>query len=63
MYSFLVLGLIPGTNLQITFKSWLVLAGWTFGSAVVYKYRAVLTPEAEAVRRQILHASQLHHRA
>jgi hypothetical protein len=27
MYSFLVLGLIPGTNFQITFKAWLNIIG------------------------------------
>jgi hypothetical protein len=63
MYSFLVLGLIPGTNLQITFKSWLALAGWTVGAAIVYRYRNDLTPVAVAPKRTVLHASQLHHRA
>jgi hypothetical protein len=27
MYSFVVLGLIPGTNIQITFQMWLTIAG------------------------------------
>jgi sulfite exporter TauE/SafE len=25
MYSFIVLGLVPGTNLQITFQGWLLI--------------------------------------
>jgi hypothetical protein len=62
MYSLVVLGLIPGTNIQITFRSWSALAGWVAGCVLVYSYRHLLTPEAVALRREVVHASQFHHR-
>ncbi len=58
MYSFLVLGLIPGTNLQITFRSWLVLAGWAVGATIAYRYRAQFMPEVMAYEGHVLSASQ-----
>ncbi|HVC36470.1 MAG TPA: hypothetical protein VNE40_03470 [Candidatus Dormibacteraeota bacterium] len=40
MYSFLVLGLVPGTNLQITFKIWIDLIGlMADGIALVWLYQ------------------------
>jgi hypothetical protein len=61
MYNFLVLGLVPGTNLQITFNTWLyafLLAVIGFGLANLYQY---FTQEA-AWQRVPLHASQVHTR-
>ncbi len=66
MYTFLVLGIIPGTTLQITFQLWLqaaasVLAvGLTIRLGLVHRQlvAAVIVPT-----RVPLHASQLHLRA
>lgn len=64
MYSFFVLGLIPGTNIQITFQMWLLI---TAAIAAVYAYwhylpHPTLRIEIRSPRRP-LHASQLHLRA
>lgn len=61
MYSFVVLGIIPGTNIQISFQAWLAAAilVFCFGPIVwrEFKLRHALTM---ASGRQALHASQLH---
>jgi hypothetical protein len=62
MYNLLVLGLVPGTNLQITFKTWLDVLGLVvaaYGATSLYRGR--FTIGAVNVR-QPLHASQLHSR-
>lgn len=62
MYSFLVLGLVPGTNLQITFNTWLDMIGLALaGFGVAYLYRHHYASESAWVRVP-LHASQLHSR-
>jgi hypothetical protein len=63
MYSLLLLGIVPGTNLQINFQGWLNLTGLIFAGAMLYRLRQQhqrLTM-ANAPRRP-LHASQLHQR-
>ncbi len=63
MYSFFILGQIPGTNLQITFQTWINVMMLAFCAWLIWHFRVyelfvkhVLTP------RQPLHASQLHRR-
>lgn len=65
MYNFVVLGLVPGTNIQISFQAWLGMMGalsvalplvWT---TITNRLRSLRhTP---AVRRT-LHARELHQR-
>ena len=70
MYSFIVLGLIPGTNIQISFELWLqIVAGLTtyilLSIFAVWTYRFFrLTNQllAPAKTRLPLYASQLHQR-
>ncbi|HUY85285.1 MAG TPA: hypothetical protein VMU97_02095 [Candidatus Dormibacteraeota bacterium] len=64
MYSFLVLGIIPGTNIQLSLQAWLVII------AVL----PFVAPRLKAPVRELIelgkaptphlpqHASQLHHR-
>lgn len=64
MYSFLVLGLIPGTNIQISFQAWLgIMAGLPFAAAFMRPLWHQRLSESVARQRQPLHASQLHLRA
>jgi hypothetical protein len=62
MYSFIVLGIVPGTNLQIGFSAWLILSGLAL---VTFRLRHQIGKLAVTVQavRQPLHASQLHQRA
>ncbi len=61
MYNFLVLGLVPGTNLQITFTTWLDVIG--LGIAGFLAYSLYERNDAQhALVRVPLHASQLHRR-
>ena len=67
MYTFLVLGLIPGTNIQISFWAWIIIMVLvTLGA---YRLRHRVTAYASKwwhqfdtsdITRQPLHASQLH---
>ena len=64
VYNFLVLGFIPGTNIQITFQTWVDAFGLVLfaycGFRLYQRYRFSgfeLMPI-----RQPLHASQLHQR-
>lgn len=69
MYSFLVLGLIPGTNIQISFWAWMVLMA---GLLIAFKiYRRRVTNYLVSWWRSLdevedsshgIHASQLHSR-
>lgn len=65
MYNFLVLGLVPGTDIQITFEMWLDIVIAIIMAVVVVKAgRQLLNltstlPEASTVRLP-LDASQLH---
>ena len=70
MYSFIVLGLVPGTNIQISFELWLqFVAGLTIYILLcifaVWTYRFFrLTNHllAPTQRRSPLYATQLHQR-
>ncbi|MDB5169058.1 MAG: hypothetical protein JWO41_414 [Candidatus Saccharibacteria bacterium] len=64
MYSLLVLGIIPGTDIQISFQLWLdcatVLAVVVLASHYIRTHRLAIS---EAIRtRSPLHAAQLHTR-
>ncbi len=64
MYSFLVLGLVPGTNVQISFQGWLVLmAVLAVATPVMWSgLKRRLLAYQPVVLRTPLDASQLHHR-
>lgn len=65
MYSFIVLGIIPGTNIQITFTTWLnaMLLAVTI-VLLVRLYRMVASEETSTIMsRQPLFAQQLHSRS
>jgi len=64
MYTFLVLGLIPGTNVQISFQAWLAVMAMLPFLAYLAKepLRKILELGMAATPRLPLHASQLHHR-
>jgi hypothetical protein len=69
MYTFLVLGLIPGTNIQIGFWGWAIIM---IALAIVFRiYKSRLTryvkswwhqfdDELDELPRKPLHASRLH---
>lgn len=65
MYSFLVLGIVPGTNIQITFTTWLILA-LLLGSVYVIRNRVQISLSLESLAHHAdqrgVHASQLHRR-
>jgi hypothetical protein len=65
MYSFLVLGLIPGTNIQISFQAWLgimaaVVAVLPFVAAFIKPHWHKRLAELAATEHQPVHANQLH---
>jgi hypothetical protein len=65
MYSFIVLGLVPGTNLQITFQAWLLVLAAVLALIVVIRvsYRLIVQLSMETIDvHQPLHANQLHSR-
>jgi hypothetical protein len=64
MYSFLVLGIIPGTNIQISFQAWLVMLALSPFAGLALKPRLLHMLEwgVAAQSHSPLHASQLHHR-
>lgn len=66
MYNLLVLGLVPGTAIQISFQDWLAMAGLLLAVAVVLrgpiKLKRRLRVLQAAAGRLPLHASQLHQR-
>lgn len=62
MYGFIVLGIIPGTNIALSFQAWLVIAavlpvGLWLGRVQIRRFLLSATPD-----RSPLPASQLHHR-
>jgi len=63
MDTLLVLGIVPGTNIQITFQVWLAAATLLTGGMAMVRLGLQKTVEARASMRPILHASQLHLRA
>ena len=64
MYTFLVLGLIPGTNVQISFQAWLAIMALLPVAARVLKVPLgrLLEMGKAATPRLPLPASQLHQR-
>lgn len=63
MDSFIILGLVPGTGIQITFEMWLQTAaslGLLFLFVRIYQIATYVVPLAPS--RQPLHATQLHRR-
>lgn len=70
VYSFIVLGLIPGTNIQIGFWAWIVLMVISLAVFKLYKHRLVSIISAwwhqfddeNYFSRAPLHASRLHRR-
>lgn len=66
MYNFLVLGLVPGTNLTISFQGWLVLSGLFITGFVIVRYQLRKRPAKQrlmSIQHMRVHASQLHRRA
>lgn len=60
MYNFLVLGMIPGTQIQITFETWFI--AFILFVAVVKVYR-LITVRRQSILLTVripLHANQLH---
>jgi hypothetical protein len=66
MYSFLVLGFIPGTNIQISFVAWLVMLVGSplavLAFALRHRLQRAARLQALSLRRP-LYASQLHQQA
>lgn len=68
MYNFLVLGLIPGTDIQINFQAWLDLLGLMIAGYWIARFYSsrlrFRVVESEIVERHLEHldASQLHFR-
>ena len=64
VYSFFVLGIIPGINIQINFQGWLNLLGLTLvAGALLWLHRQHhLIADELALERLPLPASQLHQR-
>lgn len=62
MYAFLVLGLVPGTNIQISFQAWLVMLALSplLGLALRPYLRQLLKRGLAGPARLPLPASQLH---
>lgn len=67
MYTFLVLGLIPGTNIQINFWAWIIImvglaiAGYRLRTRIVGYVKAWWDQlDGTQTTREPLHASQLH---
>lgn len=69
MYSFLVLGIIPGTNIQIGFWAWIILMAGLIIAFRRYKQQLIALVEnwwhqfdedAEGSARRPLPANQLH---
>jgi hypothetical protein len=63
MYSFLVLGQIPGTNIQISFEIWLLSLGLLLLGSLAYRRLHQPANElSETITHNRIHASQLHFR-
>jgi hypothetical protein len=64
MYNFFVLGMIPGTNIQITFQLWATAFSLAIGIVLLFRF---IKRSAEALPplplRQPLPASRLHQSA
>jgi uncharacterized membrane protein YhaH (DUF805 family) len=64
MQTFFVLGLIPGTNIQISFQAWLGIMAFLISTIAIYRRRLHGRNEtfSSQWQRSLLHASQLHQR-
>lgn len=64
MYSFVVLGIIPGTNIQISFQAWLAVTimSLCFGP-IIWREFKLHYASPPTLHRRTLHANQLHLRA
>ena len=63
MYNFIVLGYVPGTNLQLTFQAWLIIYGLAAVAFALYKLSQLHRElSLNVFTRQPLHATQLHRR-
>lgn len=63
MYSVMVLGLIPGTNVQISFVAWLIITiVLSVGSSIIWLEYKRRQSEIWLPAHYPKHASQLHQR-
>jgi hypothetical protein len=63
MYTYLVLGQIPGTNIQLSFQAWAIITIMAIVFAPsVYRYFTEDLKQ-DALDRDPMHASRLHLRA
>lgn len=62
MYNLIVMGEVPGTDVQITFGVWLGVVGGLTAVYLGYKLLTGRRQFATAFARRPLHASQLHQR-
>lgn len=69
MYNFLVLGLIPGTDIQIGFWTWIIIMiglvlafklSRPYVTELLYKWWHQFDEDVENVPHKPLHASRLH---
>ncbi len=67
VYSFIVLGIIPGTDVRVTFSAWAQLVVVVFAFIVTLKIYRKIGPTLVRLEfvpvRMPLHANQLHQRA
>lgn len=64
MYSFMVLGIIPGTDIQISFQAWLAVTIMSLGfGPIIWRGARQHYLSPSATHHPILHASLLHIRA
>jgi len=65
MYSFLVLGYVPGTSIQINFQGWLNLIGFIIAAYFLAKLlysRGGYSMDYLTLQSRGLHAAQVHSR-
>ena len=68
MYTFIVLGIVPGTNIQVSFELWRFVVLEFFGSVIVcwviLKFYDRLSSSSDYLQpvRTVIHATQLHQR-
>jgi hypothetical protein len=60
MYEFIVLGLIPGTNTELTFSVWLKIAGALLGLTVMWRMHRLHVLRGWLVTLSLWHMA--HHR-
>lgn len=66
MYNFIVLGLVPGTDIRISFQAWVIFSMAFWAGFIIarlqMKQRAYFV-RLNHVQHMRIHASQLHQRA